>query len=135
MTQFLGENTAGMNQFKPVPIEIYRQGTAPEAPSSLSELGASLWRQILSERRLTSRAELTILEHACAAHARAESLRQQILTTGDLIETAQIGSFKANPLLVVELQARALCARLLDRLIPAEDKRAPGRPPNQRPSF
>jgi hypothetical protein len=36
---------------------------------------------------------------------------------------------------MVELQTRALCARLLDKLIPDEDKREPGRPPNQRPRF
>jgi phage terminase small subunit len=124
-----------MSSFQPILIEIYRQGTGPEPPSSLGELGATLWRAILSERRLTSRAELTILEHACQAHDRAESLRQQIVTSGELIETAQIGCFKANPLLMVELHARALCARLLDKLVPAEDKRGPGRPPNMRPSF
>jgi hypothetical protein len=61
-------------------------------------------------------------------------LRQQIVTSGELIETLT-GGIKANPLLMVELQARALCARLLDKLVPAEDKRGPGRPPNQRPSF
>jgi phage terminase small subunit len=98
-----------MNPFKPVPIEIYRQGTAPEPPSSLGELGATLWRAILSQRRLTSRAELTILEHACQAHDRAESLRQQISTSGELIETPT-GAIKANPLLMVELQACAVRA-------------------------
>ena len=123
-----------MNSFNPVPIEIYRQGTAPDPPPSLNDLGASLWRAILSQRRLTNHAELTILEHACQAHERAESLRQQIRTSGELIETLT-GGIKANPLLMVELQARALCARLLDKLVPADDKRGPGRPPNQRPSF
>ena len=58
----------------------------------------TLWREILSDRRLTSRPEPTILEHACQAHERAESLRQQILTAGELIET-QTGGIKANPLL------------------------------------
>jgi hypothetical protein len=99
-----------MNSVEPVPFLIRRQRTVPEPPCSLGELGATLWREILSDRRLTSRPEPTILEHACQAHERAESLRQQILTAGELIET-QTGGIKASPLLMVELQARALYAR------------------------
>jgi hypothetical protein len=58
----------------------------------------TLWREILSDRRLTSRPKLTILEHARQAHDRAKSPAQQILTAGELIET-QTGGIKANPLL------------------------------------
>jgi hypothetical protein len=110
-TQNETDNSCEMNSFEPVPFEIRRQGSASDPPSSLGELGATLWREILSDRRLTSRPELTILEHACQAHDRAESLRQQILISGELIETLT-GSIKANPLLMLEnCQARALCAR------------------------
>jgi hypothetical protein len=56
------------------------------------------------------------------------------LTAGELIET-QTGGINANPLLMVELQARALCARLLDKLVPDESKCGPGRPPNLRPGY
>jgi hypothetical protein len=36
---------------------------------------------------------------------------------------------------MIEVQCRALCSRLLDKLIPAEDKRGPSRPPGRKPSF
>jgi phage terminase small subunit len=123
-----------MNAFEPAPFVIVRQGAAPEAPPSLDETGAMLWREVLASRRLTKRAELAILENACAAYQRVESLRLLISTHGELIET-DLGGIKANPCIALELTARALCARLLDRLIPADYKRGAGRPANQRPSY
>jgi len=51
-TQNENDNSCEMNSFEPVPFVIRRQRTAPEPPSSLGELGATLWR--LSDWRLTS---------------------------------------------------------------------------------
>ena len=91
---------------KPIPFEIYRQGTAPEPPATLGVLGSNLWRQILTENDIPDTARLTILEQACAMLDRAENLRRQIAVEGELIET-HTGGIKANPLLMCELQARA----------------------------
>jgi hypothetical protein len=119
--------------FKPIPFEIYRQGTAPEPPETLGVLGSNLWRQIVTENDIPDTARLTILEQACAMLDRTENLRRQIAVEGELIET-HTGGIKANPLLMCELQARALVARLLGKLnLSNEPKRGPGRPPNSKP--
>jgi hypothetical protein len=70
------------------------------------------------------------LEQACAALDRANSLRQQIAATGEVIPLAG-GGMNGNPLIVAELAARGLVARLLGRLgvLDSETKRGPGRPP------
>jgi phage terminase small subunit len=123
-----------MNAFDPVvPFTIVRQGSAPEPPPTLDDVASTLWRSILTQRRFTNTAELAILENACQAYSRAEGLRRIIAIEGETVTTET--GFKANPLMMVELQARALCTRLLDRLIPAEDKRGRGRPSNEKLSF
>ena len=61
---------------KPIPFEVYRQGTAPEPPATLGVLGSNLWRQILTENDIPDTARLTILEQACAMLDRAENLRR-----------------------------------------------------------
>jgi hypothetical protein len=72
-----------------------------------------------------------ILEQACAAYERAESLRRQFMVNGELIK-AHTGGIKANPLLMCELQARSLVARSLGKLnLSDEPKRCAGRPPNK----
>jgi phage terminase small subunit len=123
-----------MNAFEPASFVIVREGSAPDAPPTLDERGATLWREVLTSRRITSAAELTILEHACQCHSRAETLRQEIETHGELIVT-ETGAVKANPLLMVEVSCRALCSRLLGKLRSPEDKPRMGRPPGQKPSF
>ena len=60
-TQNENDNSCEMNSFEPVPFVIRRQRTAPEPPSSLGELGATLCR--VSDRRLTSRPELFELDN------------------------------------------------------------------------
>jgi hypothetical protein len=58
--------------------------------------------------------------------------RRQISVTGEVIKL-EGGSIKANPLIMAELTARGLVARLLDRLdlLDTEPKRGPGRPPKR----
>jgi hypothetical protein len=114
---------------KPIPFEIFRQGTAPDPPETLGIHGSKLWRDVLAESDINDTPRLTILEQACFAYERAESLRREITINGELIET-HTGGIKANPLLMCELQSRALVARLLGRLkLDNEPKRGPGRPP------
>jgi hypothetical protein len=120
-----------MTVHKPIPFEIYRAGTAPDPPPSLGEHGAKLWRDILGGYDISSAPDLTILEQACACYDRAERLRVLIADSGEEIATAT-GSTKANPLIALELQARALLARLLGKLhLSDEPKRGPGRPPKR----
>ena len=72
-----------------------------------------------------------ILQQAAFALDRAESLRRQFAISGEEIETGN-GSTKANPLIMAELTARSLVARLMDKLnLGDEPKRRPGRPPNK----
>jgi phage terminase small subunit len=117
-----------MTFFEPAPFTIVREGATPEPPETLDNRGATLWREVLISRRITSRVELIVLEHACQCHSRAESLRQQIVAHGELIITEH-GAVKANPLLMVEVQCRALCSRLLSKLRAPEEKPRMGRPP------
>jgi hypothetical protein len=92
---------------KPIPFEVYRQGTAPEPPLELGVHGARLWRDVLTEIDITDAPRLTILEQAAFSYERAESLRREIAVVGELIETPTCG-VKANPLIMAELQARSL---------------------------
>jgi phage terminase small subunit len=115
---------------KPVPLFAYRPTVPPEPPTELGLAGSKLWRDILKEWVISDAAPLAVLEQACEAYDRAESLRREIQVSGELIETAG-GGTKANPLLAIELQARSLTARLLGRLdlLDTGPKRGPGRPP------
>jgi phage terminase small subunit len=93
--------------------------------------GANLWRNIVGEFVIEDAASLALLEQACHAVARAESLRAHIEADGEVIRLPD-GSFKRNPLIAAELAARGLIARLLGRLgvLDTEPRRGPGRPPN-----
>jgi hypothetical protein len=102
-------------------------GNPPEPPPDLGAAGAKLWRDIAREWNVDGAAPETVLLHACQCADRVESLRLQILAEGELIKTPH--GVKANPLIVLELQARALGVRLLGRLgVLDGEKRRPGRP-------
>jgi hypothetical protein len=115
---------------KPIPLATYQPATAPEPPAELGVTGSELWRGIVGEWDIADKAGLAVLAQACHAYDTAERLRRQIAVTGDEVETGN-GGTKANPLIAIELQARSLTARLLDRLgvLDTEPKRPPGRPP------
>jgi hypothetical protein len=102
----------------------------PPPPAELGPYGAELWRSVALEWHVEASGPRTMLLQACQAADRAETLRQEIAIGGELIETPR-GGIKANPLIALELQARALAARLLARLgvLDSKDKRGPGRPP------
>ena len=121
-----------MTAQKPIPIAACRPGTTPDPPETLGVTGSKLWRDVLEEWTLDDAAGLAVLEQAAQAYDRAESLRRQIQITGEVVETGN-GGMKANPLIMCEIAARSLVARLLGRLgvLDREDKRGPGRPPGK----
>jgi hypothetical protein len=119
-----------MTRFQVAAIEIHRRGTEPEAPANLGEHGAKLWRDILAEWDIDNVSDLAILEQAAQAYDRAERMRLLIAAQGETISTGT-GSSKPNGCIALELQARALCARLVGKLhLTDEPRRGPGRPPN-----
>ncbi|WFU53022.1 hypothetical protein QA639_25455 [Bradyrhizobium pachyrhizi] len=121
-----------MNRSPSAAIAIYQPGTAPEPPATLGEHGRKLWGDILADWDISNVSDLAILEQACQAHDRAERLRLLIAEQGEMLVTAA-GSSKPNGCIALELQARALCARLIGKLhLTDEPKRGPGRPPNPR---
>jgi len=120
-----------MNAFEPKPFAIVRETEPPGPPPTLDATGAALWCAVLARRRFTAPDLLAVLEHACASHQRAEQLRQIISIEGAMLATGDDG-LKANPLLSHELQCRSLAARLLCKLLPAEDRPLRmGRPTNR----
>jgi hypothetical protein len=98
---------------------------------TVGDHGAKLWRTILSELDIADAPRLAILEQICAAYDRAESLRRVIDIEGELV-VSDAGGHKANPLIMCELQARSLVARLMEGLRRSNEKqqRGPGRPSN-----
>ncbi|OKO71887.1 P27 family phage terminase small subunit [Bradyrhizobium sp. AS23.2] len=116
---------------KPIPLVTYRPETAPEPPPQLDVIGSELWHGIVGEWDIADRAGRALLEQACAAYSMAERLRRQIAVDGDLIETGNGVGMKLNPMIMAEISARSLVARLLGRLgvLDTEPKRGPGRPP------
>ncbi|WP_027556618.1 P27 family phage terminase small subunit [Bradyrhizobium sp. Cp5.3] len=116
---------------KPIPLVTYRPGITPEPPPQLDVIASELWRSILAEWDVPDRAGRALLEQACAAYGMAERLRRQIAVDGDMIETGNGVGMKLNPMIMAEIAARGLCARLLRRLgvLDTEPKRGPGRPP------
>jgi hypothetical protein len=122
-----------MTRFQAVPIEIHRAGTRPEPPPAVGQHGSKLWRDILAEWDIINAPDLAILEQAAQAYDRAERMRLLIADQGEMIATGT-GSTKPNGCIALELQARALCARLISKLhLTDEPKRGPGRPANIRP--
>jgi hypothetical protein len=102
----------------------------PEPPPELGVYGAKLWRSIAREWNVDGAGAQAILLQACQAADRAESMRQQIEASGSTVAAGRNGH-KANPLIMPEIAARALVARLLARLgvLDSGEKRSPGRPP------
>jgi hypothetical protein len=120
-----------MARFQPAAIEIYRARTAPDPPATLGDHGCKLWRDILAEWSIDNASELAILEQAAQAYDRAERMRLLIAAQGEMIDTGTESS-KPNGCIALELQSRALCARLMGKLhLTDEPKRGPGRPPNK----
>jgi terminase small subunit-like protein len=88
----------------------------PEPPPQLDVIASELWRSILAEWDVPDRAGRALLEQACAAYGMAERLRRQIAADGEMIETDNGVGMKLNPMIVAEIAARSLTARMLSRL-------------------
>ena len=102
----------------------------PKAPSHLGAVAAQLWRQITAEYSFDDPASERILIEACSALDRAERCRRQITADGEVVRGGRAGMLRAHPLLVTEIQSRALACRLLQRLgLDLEPVKAVGRPP------
>src|SRR5262245_45368422 len=114
----------------PVPLFTFLTGNPPEPPPELGAFGAELWRSIVREWNVDGAGAQTVLLQACQAADRAEGPRRQIEAAGELVE-APGAAIKANPLIMLEIAARALVARLLGRLgvLDSGEKDALGRPP------
>jgi hypothetical protein len=96
-------------------------------PDHLGTGGARLWRAITEEWIIDGAGERAVLEQACAALDRADTLAARIEAAGPLV--------KISTLIGGELAARGLLVRLLSRLGVlggGEPKRErPGRPPGR----
>jgi len=86
-----------------------------QAPSrTLGKHGRSLWDRIQSEYGVEDSGGLEMLQQACAALDRAETLRLEIDRDGEVIRTR--GGVKDHPALKHELANRAFVVRTLARL-------------------
>jgi hypothetical protein len=86
-----------------------------------------LWDAIVQEWDVSDSGSLAVLQEACHSRDVSERLRRQIAAAGDEIELSGGGS-KPNGLIVLELQARSLTARLLGRLGVLDAKSSGDRP-------
>ena len=107
-----------------------RVPAGPEPPAHLGEVAAALWCRVTADYQFDDPASERVLIEACSALDRAERCRRQITTDGEVVRGGRAGMLRAHPLLVSELQSRALACRLLQRLgLDLEPVRAgPGRP-------
>jgi hypothetical protein len=99
----------------PLRLVAFSSSVPPEPPPELGSFGAELWRSIVHEWNVEGSGAQAILLQACQAADRAETMRQQIEDSGELVAAGRNGH-KANPLIMPEIAARALVARLLARL-------------------
>ena len=88
--------------------------TPPSPASTFAEAGARLWRDVQSEFDVSDIAGRTLLEQACRAADRAESLAMRISEDGALLRTKT--GMRAHPLLAPELAARSFIVKTLLRL-------------------
>jgi hypothetical protein len=104
---------------------------AAEPPANLGPAGSNLWRSVLAQYDITDAGGLVLLEQAAFAADRAERLREQIDTDGEIIH-GRAGP-REHPGLKGELAARAFITRTLVKLgLHVEPLRpGPGRPPGR----
>jgi hypothetical protein len=97
-------------------------------PPNLGKPGADFWRKVVREYHFDDTGSLMLLELACQALDRAESLRQRIDQDGEMIPSPN--GLRAHPLLKEELNNRTFLARTLARLgLDREPIQMLGRPP------
>ena len=107
----------------PTPAVLTRLSSALPPPADLGATGKELWRQITSEFRLESSAEVQQLYEACCMEDRAVKLRKYIDAEGEMVEIS--GTRRDHPCLKHELAARAFVVRTLANLFPIPDEKPP----------
>jgi hypothetical protein len=96
----------------------------PAPPGKLNVTGMGLWRAVTENYEFADPASTQILFQACASADRAEACRVIIDRDGEIVKTRNGPG--ANPLMRDELANRALCARLLSKLVWIWSRSAPG---------
>jgi hypothetical protein len=98
-------------------------------PATLAEPGRGLWTRLMGAYDIADPGGLAMLEQACTALDRAETLRHAIEQDGAVIRKR--GAVRDHPALKHELAARAFVVRTLARLgLDVEPMRPTvGRPP------
>lgn len=99
-----------------------------DPPRSLGNHGRKLWDSVMNEYDIRDSGGVEMLARACAALDRAESLRSQIDTDGEIVRSRD--GIKNHPALKHELPARSFVVRTLSHLgLNVEPIRpTPGRP-------
>jgi hypothetical protein len=99
-----------------------------DPPRPLGRYGLAFWHRVQSEYVVADAGGVELLCLSAEALDRAETCRAQIERDGLTVPTRD-GGMKDHPLLKHEIAARALCARLIQRLgLDVEPVRAIGRP-------
>ena len=88
--------------------------TAVGPPAALGAAGSKLWRSILAQYDIHDAGGLAILENACAARDSANGSAEIIAAEGRIVRTKT--GRREHPLIKHEIAARALTAKLLQRL-------------------
>ena len=103
--------------------------SAVKPSRKLGKYGADLWSKVTDEYDMSDAAGVEMLTQACQALDRAEDLRTQIDSDGEVIKTR--AGLKAHPALRDELAARSFTCRILRQLgLSFEPLRtSAGRPP------
>jgi hypothetical protein len=101
----------------------------PDPPRPLGAAGMQLWRSIQGEYNIGDAGGIAMLLVGCQAFDRAERLRAQIDTHGEVVHLRN-GSIRSHPSLRDEVAARAQVMRCLEKLgLNLEPIKSVGRPP------
>jgi hypothetical protein len=124
-----GENFVAQKSDEKSPLSVVNLPfSLPKPPANLHDIGASLWRSIMSEYDIADSGGQVLLEQICHAYERAERLRVEIDRDGAIIRGR--AGMREHPGLKAELASRSFVCRSLQRLgINLEVTRlSPGRP-------
>jgi len=120
--------SSSIRHFMAAKLSVGPVQTGAKPTRTLGKHGTTLWRAIMSEYQIEDSGGVEMLTAACQCLDRAESLREQIDSDGDIIRTK--AGMREHPGLKHELAARAFVIRTLARLgLDSEAIKPIGRPP------